>query len=254
MKKKMLSLTNISAGYDSVDIIKNISFDVTGCISIVGPNGCGKTTLLKAIANTLPFKGHIEVQGKPFSSMNRREISLNIAMLSQQPNIYFAYSVYDTVMMGRYLHIKGRLSGNPTKDDNVIVTKSLEAVGLLTEKDRDITKLSGGQLQRVFLARTLAQEPRVILLDEPTNHLDLKCQIEIITYLKKWAAEGNRAIVGVLHDINLAMLLSDDMIVMKNGEIQANNKATDIIASGTLNKVYEMDVAEYMRDALRKWA
>lgn len=250
----MLSINKLSAGYDGVDIIRNITFDVKGCVSIVGPNGCGKTTLLKAIANTLPSKGTIEVQGKSFSLMKRREIALNIAMLSQQPSVYFSYSVYDTVMMGRYLHIRGRISGTPTIGDKDVVLQSLEAVDLLDEKDKDITKLSGGQLQRVFLARALAQEPRIILLDEPTNHLDLKCQVEIISYLKDWVANGNRAIVGVLHDINLAMLLSDDMILMKNGEIKANGKAKDIIEEGLLDQVYEMDVAEYMRDSLKKWS
>jgi iron complex transport system ATP-binding protein len=133
------------------------------------------------------------------------------------------------------------------------VTRALEAVNLLAEKDRDITKLSGGQLQRVFLARALAQEPRIILLDEPTNHLDLKCQIEIIEYLKVWAQEGNRAVVGVLHDINLAMRLSENFIVMKNGEIQADGNVDDIIADGLLDRVYEMDVVEYMNASLERW-
>ena len=96
---KVLSLNNVSAGYDGVDIIKNISFEANHCLSIVGPNGCGKTTLLKAIANILPHKGKIEIRGKSFNKMKRREISLNIAMLSQQPSIYFSYSVFDTVMM-----------------------------------------------------------------------------------------------------------------------------------------------------------
>jgi len=249
----MLTLNNVSAGYGGVDVIKNISMEVSGNISIVGPNGCGKTTLLKAIANTLPSKGIIEIMGKKFNEMKRREISLNIAMLSQQPSIYFAFSVFDTVMMGRYLHIRGRLSDSPTKEDKEIVVCALEAVNLLAEKDKDITKLSGGQLQRVFLARALAQEPRIILLDEPTNHLDLKCQVEIIEYLKKWAQEGNRAVVGVLHDINLAMRLSDNFIVMKNGEIQANGNIDDIIADGMLDSAYEMDVAEFMRDSLKRW-
>ena len=249
----MLTLSNVSAGYGGVDVVRNISMEVKSSLSIVGPNGCGKTTLLKAIANILPSRGEIEMLGKPLSGMKRREISLRIAMLSQQPNIYFAYSVFDTVMMGRYLHIKQRISDTPTKKDIEIVTRSLEAVNLLAEKDRDILKLSGGQLQRVFLARALAQEPRIILLDEPTNHLDLKCQVELIEYLQKWKKEGDRAIIGVLHDINLAIRLSDNLVVMKCGKIQANGNADEIIAGGLLDQIYEMDVAEYMRVSLGRW-
>jgi len=249
----MLTLSKVSAGYGGVDVIRNISMEVNGNISIVGPNGCGKTTLLKAMANILPSKGDIEIMGKKFSEIKRREISLNIAMLSQQPSIYFDFSVFDTVMMGRYLHIRRRISDSPTKEDKSVVTRALEAVNLVDDKDREITKLSGGQLQRVFLARALAQEPRIILLDEPTNHLDLKCQIELIEYLKQWAQEGKRAVVGVLHDINLAMRLSDNCIVMKDGEIHANGKVDDIIACGLLDQVYEMDVVGFMQTSLEKW-
>ena len=245
----MLSLKKVSAGYDGVDVIKNISLEIKENVVIVGPNGCGKTTLLKAIANILPFKGKIEINGKPFDRMRRREISKCIAMLTQQVGIYFDYNVYDTVMMGRYLHI----NGNPAKEDRFAVMESLEAVNILGLKDRAITTLSGGQLQRVFLARALAQQPRIILLDEPTNHLDLKCQIEIIDYLKKWASSGNRAIVGVLHDINLAMLLSEDVVLMSDGEVLAFDKASSIIKSGILNDVFEMDVAACMRGNLSKW-
>ena len=250
----MLSLKKVSAGYDGVDVIKNISIEIKNNVAIIGPNGCGKTTLLKTIANILPFKGKIEINGKPFDKMKRREISKNIAMLTQQVGIYFDYNVYDTVMMGRYLHIKGRLAGNPIKEDRDAVMKSLEAVNLLDVQGREITKLSGGQLQRVFLARALAQEPGIILLDEPTNHLDLKCQIEIIDYLKKWTEIGSRAIVGVLHDVNLAMRLSEDMIVMSGGEVLAFDKANNITKSGLLDDVYEMDVARYMRGNLSMWS
>jgi iron complex transport system ATP-binding protein len=223
-------------------------------VAIVGPNGCGKTTLLKAMANILPVKGTILFQDKSFSRMKHREIATKITMLSQQPAIYFSYSVFDTVMMGRYLHIKDRLLGMPTEKDKEVVEQSLKVVNMLGDKDKEITKLSGGQLQRVFLARALAQEPKIILLDEPTNHLDLKCQVEIIEYLKVWAKDGDRMVVGVLHDINLALELSEHLLVMKDGEIHANGSARKIVAKGLLNEVYDMDVAEYMRKSFELWS
>lgn len=251
----MLTLANVAAGYDAGDVIQNISFEIRAGenLAIIGPNGCGKTTLLKVISNLLPFKGDIILGGKNFARLKRREISAKIALLSQQIGIYFAYSVYDTVMMGRYLHIKDRFSNSPSRRDEEAVLAALAAVNLLDERARDITKLSGGQLQRVFLARTLAQEPQIILLDEPTNHLDLKCQMEILDYLKEWAKNGERAVVGVLHDLNLAMQLSENILVMKDGEIKAIDKAAQILSGGLLDNVYEMDVAGYMRRSLQKW-
>ena len=250
----MLTLKNISAGYNGADVIKNISLEINDNVSIIGPNGCGKTTLLRVIANILPARGDILFQNKPFSDMKRRDISKNIAMLSQQPTIYFSYSVFDTVMMGRYLHIKDRFMGAPSGTDKKIVEKSLAAVNMLDDKDKDITKLSGGQLQRVFLARILAQEPKIILLDEPTNHLDLKHQVELVDYLKKWAKEEGRIVIGVLHDINLALDMSEHLIVMKNGEIKANGLAEKIVADGLLNETYEMNVKEHMNMTFSRWS
>ena len=251
----MLKLTNVSTGYNGIDVVKNISLNVKNNenLSIIGPNGCGKTTLLKAVANLLPFRGDVEIGGKSVRKMKHKEISLKIAMLSQSSGIYFSYSVFDTVMMGRYLHIKDRLLGLPSEEDRAYVMRCLEAVNLSGEKGREITQLSGGQLQRVFLARTLAQEPEIILLDEPTNHLDLKYQIELIEYLKEWAAKGERAVVGVLHDINLAMRLGDNIMVMKNGEIQACGKTQEVITDSLLKGVYDIDVAHYMRESLKRW-
>lgn len=249
----MLTLENVSVGYGGVDVVKDISLQIKNTVAIVGPNGCGKTTLLKAIANILPSKGTILLQGKPFSNMKRREISTQIAMLSQQPSIYFSFSVFDTVMMGRYLHIKDRLMGKPGEKDREVVEKSLSIVNMLDDKDKEITKLSGGQLQRVFLARALAQEPKIILLDEPTNHLDLKCQVEIIEYLKIWATQNSRIVIGVLHDINLALELSEHLVVMKNGKIRANKSSKEIVSEGLLDEVYDMNVAKYMEKSFRRW-
>ena len=251
----MLTLTNVSAGYNGTKVIKNITLNVKNNenLSIIGPNGCGKTTLLKAIASILPFTGEIDIDGQPVQKMKHREVSLKIALLAQISGVHFSYSVYDTVMMGRYLHIKDRFLGLPSENDRAAVLRCLETVDLADEKDRLITTLSGGQLQRVYLARTLVQEPEIILLDEPTNHLDLKYQIELVEYLKKWAEDGNRMVIGVMHDINLAMKLSDNIMVMKNGEIQAHGNANDTITDSLLQKVYDIDVASYMRESLKRW-
>ena len=248
-----MTLENVSTGYDGVDVIRNITLQIENNVSIIGPNGCGKTTLLRAIANILPVKGKILLQGESLSKIKRREIAKQIAMLSQQPAIYFSYSVFDTVMMGRYLHLKDRFLGLPGEKDKEVVRTSLKAVNMLDDQDKEITKLSGGQLQRVLLARVLAQEPRIILLDEPTNHLDLKCQVEIIQYLKKWAKEKGCIVVGVLHDINLALELSDHLLVMKNGEIRADDAAETIVSGDLLNEVYEMDVSGYMKKSFERW-
>ena len=251
----MLRLDNVCAGYGGTDVVENISLRVKSNenLLIIGPNGCGKTTLLKTIANLLPFRGEIEIGGKSVRKMKQKDISRKIAMLSQTPEIYFSYTVFDTVMMGRYLHIQDRLLGLPSDEDEKHVIRCLEAVNLSGEKDREITTLSGGQLQRVFLARALAQDPEIILLDEPTNHLDLKCQFELVEYLKEWSKLGNRAIVGVLHDLSLALRLADSMLVMKDGQARAYGKSCDIMTGDLLESVYEMDVVGYIAESLKMW-
>ena len=252
----MLTLNDVSAGYGGADIIRNISFGVKGgeCLSVIGPNGCGKTTLLKAVAGILPnYKGEILLGGRDIRALKSRDAARKIAMLSQITGIYFSYSVFDTVMMGRYPHIKDKLLGTPSGADKACVLRCLEAVDLAREKDQDIARLSGGQLQRVFLARTLAQEPDIILLDEPTNHLDLKYQIELIEYLRRWAASGGRAVVGVMHDINLALRLGGSLMVMKDGQLIAYGGIRETVTGDLLERTYDVDVAKYMRESLKIW-
>jgi len=251
----MLTLTGVSLGYGNGDVVKDVSFTVNKGenLAVIGPNGCGKTTLLKAIAGILPFRGEVTLDGRSTRLMKHREIAANIAMLSQLTGIYFSYSVFDTVMMGRYLHIKDKLLGIPSDSDKALVRQCLEAVDMWEDKDREITKLSGGQLQRVFLARTLAQEPEIILLDEPTNHLDLKYQVELIEYLRDWVTQGRRAVVGVMHDINLAARLGDTLLVMKDGRVQAHGDAHELMTGPLLRDTYGIDVAGYMRESLKVW-
>ncbi|MDR1589684.1 MAG: ABC transporter ATP-binding protein [Oscillospiraceae bacterium] len=251
----MLKVENVSVGYGGAPVVRNISFnlDKNENLCIIGPNGCGKTTLLKAIAGILPYSGSVELDGKPLRRMKIREITKKIAMLSQISGVYFSYSVFDTVMMGRYLHMRGSFFGSASERDRDFVSECLRAVDLESVADRGISELSGGQLQRVFFARALAQEPDVILLDEPTNHLDIKYQIELIEYLKEWSRAGGHRAVGVLHDINLAMRLSENMLLMKDGITAAEGRAGEQIDSGMLRDVYGVDVVGFMKQSLRRW-
>lgn len=250
----MLQVEHLSCGYGDIPVVKDVSFHVGEGqrLCILGPNGCGKTTLLRGITGILPAQGNVTVCGEPFAGMSSREKAKRIALMSQLSSVYFTYTVYETVMQGRYAHQKRSAFFGESKEDESIVRESLERTGLLEYKDRLITKLSGGQLQRVFLARIFAQDPRIILLDEPTNHLDLKYQVELIESLKEWVQQKARCVVGVLHDINLALSFADTVLLMEEGSVKAFAKSEDFDLS-LLDRIYRTDVRGFMREALGRW-
>lgn len=251
----MLHLKNVCAGYGNGDILHDITFDLPlgQNLCILGPNGCGKSTLLRAISGLLDSRGELTLDGKSVSAMRRPEIASHMAMMSQMSTVYFSFTVYETVMMGRYQKLRRGLFASPSKEDKQRVEQYLRATGLEKLRDRQISELSGGQLQRVFLARTLAQEPEIILLDEPTNHLDLKHQTELVTYLKNWSQEKERTVIGVLHDINLSLMLSDQLLFLKDGAVAGMGPANVVLTRAFLHEVYGMDVASYMMDSLKRW-
>ena len=222
----MLKIRNLYCGYDGKDVIKDFNIDITRGqnVSIVGPNGCGK----------------------------RKELAKKVALMSQNSQIYFPYTVYETVALGRYAHIDG-VFARLSKRDEEIILNCLSNVGILDLKDKLINELSGGQLQRVYLARVFAQEPDIILLDEPTNHLDLKCQIEILEHINKWTKENQKTVIGVLHDLNLVQMFSDDVIMLSEGHIVSKGKTKDVLSEDKLEEVYGLNIKKFMMNALEKW-
>ncbi len=250
----MIKVDNISVYYNKFKALNNISFTLKKGenLSIIGPNGCGKTTLLKCIINNINFSGNIYINDKNIKTIKRKELAKEIGMLSQLMSISFNYTVFDTVMMGRYVH-QDKFYINNNKNDENIVLEALKTVGMINFKDKFISNLSGGQLQRVFLARLIAQDPNIVLLDEPTNHLDFKYQIELIEFLKEWGKKYNKTILGVIHDINLAMVLTDNMMVLENGCIKSFDKSDNILKTNILNEVYNINIKEYMIKSLKKW-
>lgn len=251
----MLEVKKVSTGYNGFDVVHDVSFSVDRGenLCILGANGCGKSTMIKAISGYLPKKGAIEIDGVDIEQMKRKELAKKVGVMSQVASIYFSYSVYETVLLGRYLHLKENSLKKPSKEDKAYIKECLEAVNLYDVKDKQINTLSGGQLQRVYLARTFAQDPDIILLDEPTNHLDLKHQLELVAYLRNWTRKKNRGVIGVFHDINLAMTMADKVVLLDKGKVAAYGSKEEVLTSKKLRLTYGVDVVSFMRSSLEQW-
>ena len=251
----MLNVDKVSCGYDGTDVVFDVSLAVEAgqSLCLIGPNGCGKTTLLRTIAGLLDFSGDVTLDGRSIRHMKRKDIATKIAYMGQFSSIYFSYSVYDTVMMGRYSHMKSGAFAQPSDTDRQMVEDCLKKTGISDIAKRQIDTLSGGQLQRVFLAKTVAQDPDIILLDEPTNHLDLKHQIELVEYLRNWCLTEKRTVIGVMHDLNLAMRLSDHVALLSEGRLQRLGNWSDMLADDILSQVYETDIKGYMAQSYQNW-
>jgi len=250
----MLSIKDLFAGYGGADIISNINFDMQNgeSLCILGPNGCGKSTLLKALTRIIEYRGDVSMNGENISVIPRKEFAKKISLLSQSAQVFFPYTIYETVSMGRYAYSQGLLK-NLSAEDTVIIEDILKKLDIWDIKDRMIDELSGGTLQRVFLAKALAQTPDLILLDEPANHLDLKHQIELLKLLKTWVKENNKMLISVFHDLNMARLFGDTAIVMNNGKIAANAEINEVLNSDVLSDVYGINIRGFMQESLEKW-
>lgn len=250
----MVNVNNLTAGYDGNDVLFDVSFSLEKGenLAIIGPNGCGKTTLLRCLAGILTYTGSITFDDKNLADLNSKQTAGKIAMLSQITNVYFDYTVFDTVMLGRYIHYSGSGMKRPSDNDYKVTENVLREVGLLSESSRLLSSLSGGQLQRVFLAKTLAQDPEIILLDEPTNHLDLSYQVKLVDFLNAWKG-SDKSVIGVLHDINIAMRLSENIMLLDKGRLIKTGTAKEVIKGDIINSVYDFEIDKYMTEVLDFW-
>ena len=240
----LIEVDNLKFGYGKDLVLDGISFNVKKgeFLSIIGPNGSGKSTLLKTLNNLYPSKiGRISLNGKDINRFKKIDLAKEMALVLQENTIEYEFTVEDIVLMGRHPH-KGRFE-RENAEDYRIVDHSLKMTNTLDLKDRLITEVSGGERQRVMIAKALAQRPSLILLDEPTSNLDINHQIEILKLLKTMNEEWGTTIVLVIHDINLGIRYSDRVIMLNEGKIVEIGDAKKVITKKNIRLAYDINVA-----------
>lgn len=236
---------NITATLGGNDILKGVSLDAAGgdFIGVIGPNGSGKSTFLKCIYRVLkPTGGAVMLDGSDLLSMPYRQSAKQISVLAQHNYYNFEFSVRDVVLMGRSPHKKAMERDNA--EDFRIVDEALKTVGMENLKFRSFSTLSGGEQQRVILARALAQQTPCLILDEPTNHLDIKFQLQLMDIVSGL----NRTIISAIHDLNIAAMYCTRLYVMKAGKIVAVGTPKEILTPELIRDVYEVEAQVYTDD------
>ena len=245
LTKKYKNFTSVN--HVSLHIRKGSSY------GFLGPNGAGKSTALAAITQGTPYTGRVLFEGQNVRSMKPALRARAIGVLAQNHFVGYGFTVEEVVRLGRFAYAGG-VFGRSREDDAGHVEQALTLTGLQDKRRQSVLTLSGGELQRTFLAQVLAQDPKLLLLDEPTNHLDLIYQKQIFALIGQWLQTPGRAVVSVVHDLSLARAFGTDALLMDSGRKIALGRANDVLTPANLDRVYGMDVAAWMRGLYRQWA
>jgi iron complex transport system ATP-binding protein len=250
----MLEVRNLTVRYGELTLLDDISFslDAGERLMIVGPNGAGKSTLVNAITQGAPYSGEVLYDGVNVKKLKPVELAQRIGMLMQTHFVGYAFTVEEIVSLGRYAHAQGLLAAH-TDEDTEAIGLALTRCGLEDLVRQSVLTLSGGELQRTFLAQVFAQNPRLLILDEPTNHLDLVYQKRIFELLDEWLVTPGRAVLSVVHDLTLAQAFSSRVMLMNKGRIVALGPPREALAPELLREVYGMDVNAWIRSLLAPW-
>ena len=243
---------NINISYGNVDIVENLNLEIPkGKITtIIGANGCGKSTILKTIARILTAKsGDIYINSKNIKKQSTKEIAKNMAVLPQSPQAPNGLTVEELIAYGRFPHKSGFRSDK--KEDKKIVDWALKATGIYEFKNRKIEDLSGGQRQRAWIAMALAQKTDILLLDEPTTYLDLAHQLEVLEVLDELNKKYNTTIVMVIHELNNAARFAHHMIGIKKGKICCEGTPKEVMTKENLRELFNID-SEIVEDPRTK--
>ena len=252
---QMLEVRGLSVQYGRKKIIDELSFSVDEgqWLMIVGPNGAGKSTALAAVTQSAPYTGTVRFEGQDVARMKPAQRAQAIGVLAQNHFVGYGFTVEEVVRLGRFSYTAG-LFGRGQREDQEKIDAAIEVAGLTDRRRQSVLTLSGGELQRTFLAQVLAQDPKLLLLDEPTNHLDLVYQKQIFALVGKWLQTPGRAVVSVVHDLSLARKFGTEALLIDRGRQVAHGCAREVLCEEHLDRVYGMDVGAWMRGLYGQWA
>ncbi len=239
----MITVQNLSAGYGKREVLQgmNLSFPIGSMTAVLGPNGSGKTTLVSSLSGVLrPISGKVEVAGKNVRDYHPRELAGIMAVLPQKVEPAFGLTVKSMVMMGRYAHGSG-FFGYDSEDED-ICGEAIRMIGIDHLIDRPVSELSGGEFQRVLMARTVSQQAKIMVLDEAASGVDVAGKIELFDMLKKMNQHG-ATIICVIHDLNLAALYFDRLVFLSNGKVKLDGPPAEVVTKDNISNVYKTSVS-----------
>lgn len=250
--KELLKVDNLTVRYGNLTIVDDVGFSVAPgeWLMVVGPNGAGKTTVISAVSQNVPYTGNVCFEDKNIKRWKSRELAKNIGVLSQNHYIGYGFTVEEIIRLGRYAH-NGILSKGD--DGEALVQEAIKKTGMEPYLKQSALTLSGGELQRTFLAQLFAQNPRLLILDEPTNHLDLIYQKQVFALVQDWLRTSGGAVISVVHDLSLAKAYGTHALMMKKGRVAARGTVDEVMTPEMLNDVYGMDVYEWMQTMYGQW-
>mgnify|MGYP005839819051 CR=1 FL=1 len=238
----LFQLQDVHFAYEDAPAIRNVNLTLEAgrFYGIIGPNGSGKTTLLDLLCGEKkPASGKILFKGRPLRQYDNSTLSREMALVPQEFQINFAFSVLEVVMMGRHPYIPR--FGSPSGRDWQITGNAMTAIGIDDFRDRLVTDLSGGEKQRVIVARALAQQTPILLLDEATSNLDIRYTLQILNVAKDLVSSQDRTIIAVLHNLNLAAAFCDEIVLMKNGKIHNAGATATALTPAAIQEVFGVE-------------
>ena len=250
----LLEAKDLTVRYGALTILDKVNFALEegDWLMLVGPNGAGKSTVVNAVSQGAPYTGEVRCLGKDVRRCRAGELAKCIGVLSQTHTVGYAFTVESVVRLGRYAYSPGVFGGSRDEDDEA-VRRALELTGMTAFARQSVLTLSGGELQRTFLAQLFAQNPRVLILDEPTNHLDLVYQKQVFELIANWLKTPGRAVVSVVHDLSLAKAYGTRAQLLNQGKTVSSGTVKEVFTPAHLNAAYDMNVSEWMRSMLSQW-